>query len=101
MTSHTDLQSIFALALRTIRMNRSAWEPQVVQVIIQEVGLSLGIDKDQGPGGRHGKKQVIETLLLHIFFRVDNLRDGRHSVSTRCPQVFVCHELLTFWSTLI
>ena len=55
-------------------MNRSAGQAHVEEIVIQEIGLSLGVDKDQGTRGRHREKKVVEALLLQAILGVDDLR---------------------------
>jgi hypothetical protein len=54
-------------------VNRGAWQPHVVEVVVNQIGLALGIDKYQGAGRRHREKKVVKALLLFIFFGVDDL----------------------------
>ena len=68
------LQSIFTLTLSTVGVNRGAGQAHVEQIVVQEIGLRLGVDEDQGTRGRHGKKKVVEALLLQAILGVDDLR---------------------------
>lgn len=62
-------------------MNRGAGQAHVEQIVIQEIGLGLRVDENQGTRGRHREKKVVEALLLQAILGVDDLREGIH-VST-------------------
>lgn len=74
-----NLQGIFPLTLGAIRVDRGTRETHVVEIIIQEVCLGLGIHKNQCTRRRHSQKQVIEALLLKRRFSIDDL--GKCTVS--------------------
>lgn len=71
-TNH--LQSVFTFTLSTVRVNRSAGQAHVEQIVIQEIGLGFRVDENQGTRGGHREKKVVEALLLQAILGVDDLR---------------------------
>jgi hypothetical protein len=68
-----NLQRILAFDLGTIRVDGSAWKTHVEQVVINEIGLFLGVDKDQGTRGRHRDQQVVKALHFDGSLGPDDL----------------------------
>lgn len=54
-------------------MDRGARKTHVVQKVIQEIGLGLRVDKNQGTRWRHCQQKVVEALLFKVVLRVDDL----------------------------
>jgi hypothetical protein len=50
---HNNLHGIFAFTLGTTAMDGSTGKAHVVQIIVNQVSLCLGIDEYQGAGRRH------------------------------------------------
>lgn len=70
---HENIQCILALTLGTISMDGRARQTHVVEVIVNQIRLALGVDENQSATGRHGHQQVKETLLLQRLIDIDNL----------------------------
>jgi hypothetical protein len=54
-------------------MDRSTRKTHVVQKVVQEIGLGLRVDKNQGTRGRHCQEKVVEALLFKMILREDDL----------------------------
>ena len=76
------VQSIFALTLGAIRVNRSRRHAFVIQEIIDDIALSLRINKDNGAAWFHRKDEVKGCIAL---LSLGNL-DSNKSLVHVCPQ---------------
>jgi hypothetical protein len=66
------LQSIFAFTLSTIRVDRGRRQVLVEQIIVDQICLALGVDKDQRAGGGDAEENVVQSIALQILFNIDN-----------------------------
>ena len=66
-------QGILALALRPVRVDRGAWEIQIEEVVVDEIGRPLRVDEDDGTGRREGEQQIVEGSLLLVLLDPDDL----------------------------
>lgn len=68
------LQSILALALSAVGMNRSAWQITVVEKIINEIGGLLVVDEYDSASGRHGQEQIEQAVSFLWLVNKKDLR---------------------------
>jgi hypothetical protein len=67
------VQSILALTLSAIRMNRSHRQALVVEEVINRVALELGVGEDQDATGLFGEDEIKQRLVLLVLVDVDDL----------------------------
>ena len=61
------LQSIFALTLSAVAMERRGRILLVEEVIVQQIGGALRVDEDKGPSRWGGSDQIEEGFLLLVI----------------------------------
>jgi hypothetical protein len=60
-------------------MNRGAWQRQIVQVVIDQIGILAAIDKHKSTRRWHGDEQIVEGFHLETLLNIDNLNETSES----------------------
>lgn len=71
--SKVDLHGILTLTLVTIRMYRGRRKLTVVEKVVKQVDLSLGVAKDDGATGLHLEEQVEHSIALPVLVHPQNV----------------------------